>query len=777
MSLFDPNIEKLKAKRNTPALIKALENKSTAIQVDAARALGDLYAKTAVEALLIALTDWNDDVQIAAAEALGKLGKEKAIKPLVFALKERNPRLKKTIIQALGEIGFDAIKPLMELLHESDGEIQDHIIEAIIELGDLAKRPIKMKLSDHQSSNRALYLKIIAKIGDKESIDILLDILITDPEYELQKAAGEHLIKLGGEAVPKLLETAMHPNSDLHLLLNILSKIGDKRCREFFIENLSNSNAQIRRMSAQGLDRSGWRPRKNETGVWYLIAKEQWDKIVNLGPFSITPLGKVVDDKDDRIRNAALEIMARVGQKGYDVLLVTLEDKHPEARLYATAALGKLGERKAVPALKKRLNDLDARVRRTAVESLGRIGEEECINPIIMALKDENPDVRRMAIRYVSQFDDPRALEMFITMLGDPVPLVSQEIVKALLVIGNDALDPLIDALNIANSITKRYAATTLGLLKDKKAVPPLLDLLNDPNWVVRKSVVGALGELNDKRAINAILNKLEDEHEEVALAATKALTSIGAPVVPALLSFIINRKKNQFAILALKDMKEEAIKPLVNSLRHENMRVRNTVVKVLDLIEWKPGKDEMGAAYWIAKKAWEKSVEIGGQAVDPLIEVLADDEMWNRQAAAENLGKLNDEKAVEHLIQSLSDKYWNVREASMRALVKMGRKAVEPMIAAMLTGNKNAFESIAATLANIGDPSAIPPLVYVLKDKRRFVRQAAVKALEKMNALDSGRRCQSCGKPVHKTLDHGDYCPFCNVRLTVKPIEKAEVA
>ncbi|KAA3615767.1 MAG: HEAT repeat domain-containing protein [Calditrichaeota bacterium] len=769
MGLFEPNVEKLKAKRNSKALIKALESKSTEVQIKAARALGDLYVKTAVDALLVALTDWNDDVQIAAAEALGKIGKEKAIKPLIYALKEKNPRLKKTIIFALGEIGFDAIQPLIELLNESEGKMQEHVINAIIELGESARKSIKLKLFDHKTENRPTLLKVFAKIGDKESIDILLDILNTDPEYDMQKAAAQHLVDLGEAAVPKLLETAMHPDSDLQLMLVILSQIGDKRCREFFIENMQSSNARIRMMCANGLDKSGWRPRKNEIGVWYLIAKQQWPKLVDLGPVSITPLGKVIDDKDDTIRNAALETIARVGQKGSDILIESLNDKHAESRLQAAAALGKLYERNAIPALSKCLSDVDARVRRAAVESLGKIEDEECINPIIMALKDDDANVRKTAIRYVSHFNDPRALELFIPMLGDPVPVVSQEVVKALLIVGSSAFDALVDALETSNTITKRYAATTLGLIKDIRAVPPLIAQLSNNNWVVRRAVVAALGELDDKRALTALLSMLEDGRDEVALAASKALANIGAPAVSGLLSYLIGRKKNQYAILALKDMKSESIKPLLNSLRHDNTQVRSTVVKVLDLIDWKPAKDEQGAAYWIAKQEWDKSVEIGEQAVEPLIDVLTTDEMWHRKAAAENLGKLKDDKAVDYLIQTLSDKYWNVREASMRSLVKMGRKAVEPLINAMLTGNKNAFESITATLANIGDKRAVQPLEYVLKDNRQFVRQAAVKALEKMDAINSNRRCQSCGKPVHKSLNQGDYCPFCNVRLTAK--------
>jgi HEAT repeat protein len=773
MALFEPNIAKLKEKRNIKGLTKALENKSTGIQVQAAKALGDLYAKKAVDALLIALTDWNDDVQIAAAEALGKIGKEKAIKPLIFALKEKNPRLKKTIISALGEIGYDAVTPLIELLDESEGEMQEHVINAIIELGEFAKRQIKGRLFDHKSKNRLTLLKVFAKIGDQESIDILLDIINSDPEYEMKKAARQHLITLGEPAVPKILETAMHPNSDLHLMLFILSKIGDKSCREFFIENLNHSDDKIRLMCANGLDKSRWQPRKNDTGMWYFIAKKEWSQLVDLGPDAIPSLGKVIDDKDDTIRNAALETISRIGQQGCDVLISALHDKHPENRLHAAAALGKLYERKAIPALGRCLSDLDARVRRAAVESLGRMGEQECINPIIMALKDEDANVRCSAIRYVSQFNDRRALELFIPMLGDSIPIVSQEVVKALILIGQDAVDLLIDALEIPNAITNKYAAMTLGLLKDVRAVPPLIAMLRNNNWVVRKAVVGALGEFEDKRSLSALLIMLEDSHEEVALTASRVISNIGAPAVSGLLPYLIGHKKNQFAILALKDMKSESIKPLLNSLRHENAQVRSTVVKVLDMIDWKPEKDEQGASYWIAKREWKKSVEIGEQAVEPLIDVLADEEMWNRKAAAEHLGKLKDGKAVDYLIQSLSDKYWNVREASMRSLVKMGRKAVEPLVSAMLTGNKNVFESIAASLANIGDKRAIAPMEYVLKDRRQFVRQAAAKALEKMNALDSKRRCQSCGKPVHKTLNHGDHCPFCNVRLTIKRREE----
>ena len=49
----------------------------------------------------------------------------------------------------------------------------------------------------------------------------------------------------------------------------------------------------------------------------------------------------------------------------------------------------------------------------------------------------------------------------------------------------------------------------------------------------------------------------------------------------------------------------------------------------------WQPGKDKIGASYWVAKRQLDKCVEIGGPAVEPLIAALKDSEDRVREAAA----------------------------------------------------------------------------------------------------------------------------------------------
>ena len=69
----------------------------------------------------------------------------------------------------------------------------------------------------------------------------------------------------------------------------------------------------------------------------------------------------------------------------------------------------------------------------------------------------------------------------------------------------------------------------------------------------------------------------------------------------------------------------------------------------------------------------------------DSCIKALKDDDKRMRSYAAESLGILGDERAVEPLIESLKDKDSWVRSCAARSLVKLGeRRAVEALIEAL---------------------------------------------------------------------------------------------
>ena len=60
------------------------------------------------------------------------------------------------------------------------------------------------------------------------------------------------------------------------------------------------------------------------------------------------------------------------------------------------------------------------------------------------------------------------------------------------------------------------------------------------------------------------------------------------------------------------------------------------SAARALDQLDWKPARSDAGARYWIAKGEWEKCIDIGAPAVEPLIAVLKDKDVNVRKSAAE---------------------------------------------------------------------------------------------------------------------------------------------
>lgn len=97
----------------------------------------------------------------------------------------------------------------------------------------------------------------------------------------------------------------------------------------------------------------------------------------------------------------------------------------------------------------------------------------------------------------------------------------------ALIGIGKPAVDPLICALKDNDSDVQKWAAASLGFIKDNRAVDPLIQALKDNDSEVRRSAADALGRINDTRAVEPLTWALKDEDKNVQSAAEVALKSL----------------------------------------------------------------------------------------------------------------------------------------------------------------------------------------------------------------------------------------------------------
>ena len=132
------------------------------------------------------------------------------------------------------------------------------------------------------------------------------------------------------------------------------------------------------------------------------------------------------------------------------------------------------------------------------------------VEGLVKALKTKNEDVRRLAAAALGNIGDAKAVEYLIEALKNEEWSIQNIAAKSLYKIGEPSVESLIEALKDENEDVRRLAAWSLGKIGDARAVEPLLQLIkDDKNEFVRKGTIKALGELRDSRAIEPLLRVL----------------------------------------------------------------------------------------------------------------------------------------------------------------------------------------------------------------------------------------------------------------------------
>ncbi len=117
----------------------------------------------------------------------------------------------------------------------------------------------------------------------------------------------------------------------------------------------------------------------------------------------------------------------------------------------------------------------------------------------------------------------------------------------------------------------------------------------------------------------------------------------------------------------------------------------------------------------------------------------MQDENQTVREKAAKAIGEicgLGDAcgiNEVELLLQDLKDQSKGVRWRASEALVQIGPASVEPLIVALTDDDPDVQMRAARSLGDLGDKRALEPLKRTLKDKNPDVRDAAGKAIDKI--------------------------------------------
>jgi HEAT repeat protein len=155
---------------------------------------------------------------------------------------------------------------------------------------------------------------------------------------------------------------------------------------------------------------------------------------------------------------------------------------------------------------------------------------------------------------------------------------------------------------------------------------------------------------------------------------------------------------------------------------------------KFLEILKVFESLDDIAEIFWRRVEPLTK-VLVGKTTVDRWGKTVDRGKRSARLNAAEALGKIGNERAVEALIKAVEDDPDDVVQwIAIEALGKIGdTRAVEPLIEALEKWDMTKRMAAAEALGKIGDTRAVEPLIKVLSDSNQDVRKSAVGALEKL--------------------------------------------
>jgi HEAT repeat protein len=392
-----------------PSRVDELISKLSGFDFEAIRAAGDelrALGASAVPAVLRALENQDPGIRKEAALILSDLKIKEAVKPIGRLLNDSQYWVARSAAYALRNLADrSAIEPLIGGLSHADARVRDAVLDALDEL--MAKSAIpavaRAMLNDYDQYVRWHAMTVLRELEKgAEIVAITAALKDSSTAVGARRNAATLAGNLRAESVVPLLLAACNDQSD----------------------------PQTRWLAVEAVGKIG--DRRILTGV-----PAEWrskPKVIALDP----------------------SVIAAVEAK--------LQDPHPDVKLFAVSALGKIGGPGNVPALAAAARTSgktppSSSLRKNVVRSLGRIGGKEASEAVRGFLSDRDLNVRAMAAETLAALKAADSVESLKRLLSDASPAVRAAAIFALGELGAKSESPAIaNALKDQNFWVKQEA-------------------------------------------------------------------------------------------------------------------------------------------------------------------------------------------------------------------------------------------------------------------------------------------------------------------------------
>ncbi|CAB1060805.1 hypothetical protein D1BOALGB6SA_5572 [Olavius sp. associated proteobacterium Delta 1] len=479
------------------------------------------------------------------------------------------------------------------------------------------------------------------------------------------------------------------------------------------------------------------------------------------GAIPFEALVKALESESPEMRMRAAQSLGVRGQpEAMEPLLdcLAIPEKNPLVRSALYTALGKLGDRRGIPALTVCLNnETREELRSDCVAALGAIGEESSLPMLLTALKKDssflvqssavdalggfstgasvqnlaalvtgtgNRTLRQRAIRAIGKTGSPAAVNPLLLALSDsPGTRERLLIVSALTNLRSaEATEPLTALLHKTDDPQLRsQIVIALGAVHDGDAYPTLIEMLTDKVPAVRYFAVKSLHDQGYKEAASPISRMSLEISRRLVRQSNRQLLSEPVPVV-ADLSFQV------VALQAIADLGAPlGLQALLQAARPRPIPIPRESAAALKLAEGFY-RQRRAALYGLGyTKSQEAAEFLAGQAG------IGDPDFRLRAVAVRSIGVLGFPGAVDAAIACLDDQVAEVRWTGAAVLGRLhDPKAVKALIKELSDINSEVRRQAALSLGYLADPLAAVELNRLAKaDENQDVQTAAAYSLK----------------------------------------------
>jgi len=434
-----------------------------------------------------------------------------------------------------------------------------------------------------------------------------------------------------------------------------------------------------------GLGDMSWRVRKEAVEAFLLRPRSAE---------TVERVAKQLYSEDNAgLRNAAMEILVRLGRQSLEVLHAEVKSDDHDVRKFAVDILGEIGDTESIPCLVEALADSDENVRNAAAENLGKLRASKAVPALLDAM--ELPDIwfRFTILEALSRIGGRIDLNRLLTFKAEP--LLRKALFDCLGYVGDESVVPVL-VEGLADTMRNAREAAALALANLGKKSPE----------AVRTAYLAVGGENHGKTAQEFI----EEGDDNLRAAGLMLLGWIGDPrFASPLLSLLEDDRLGQQAASALMNLGASGVSRLIRENLKADARTRAVLCQLAGGVGCR-------------------------QASDFLLESASDADLEVSLAALQAVGQLQLVEGIQPLADALSAENEQLRDTATMSLAQIGRTHSDEVLTAITP----CFDAEDATLrvaavsivGHLQTPEVEKYLQHGLKDVASEVRVAAVRAM-----------------------------------------------